>query len=172
VLIGGHLRPRRILLFHFLSPYSPPPNDTPTPSPSLAAHRASPISFPLTFSADFRLVVVSIDKTLATQGQDPAPLLVFRMLLTGAATVAHQCADNLNNDAGRVSGTIGRAREIGRRPRREEWGGRTIGHGRRLYPTVLLVFFVREGKGTERDLSVESTAKCISPERSFQGGLI
>jgi hypothetical protein len=35
------------------------------------------------------------------------------MLLTGAATVAHQRADNLNNDAGRVSGHSGWGREIG-----------------------------------------------------------
>jgi hypothetical protein len=35
------------------------------------------------------------------------------MLLTGAATVAHQRANNLNDDAGRVSGHSGQVREIG-----------------------------------------------------------
>ena len=65
-LIGGHLRPRRIFLFFsFVTLFVAPKRYTNALSLACRSARLPSIISPYA-SADFRLVVVSIDKTAAT----------------------------------------------------------------------------------------------------------
>ena len=106
-LIGGHLRPRRI--FFLLSPYSSPPNDTSTPSPSHAAQRASPLSSPLTLPPTFGWLLCLLTKRRPPKAKTLPPSLFFDGLHCNAPN--EQTSDSEHKpDSSRPAHGVGKRR--------------------------------------------------------------